>query len=55
MKKVNSNEEWCLFCPDECKDLSNTYGDEFENLYSIYESKTNLLENVKLESYGLQF
>ena len=41
MKKVENNEEWCLFCPDKCRGLSDAVGDEFETLYSEYE-KNNM-------------
>jgi ribonucleoside-diphosphate reductase alpha subunit len=41
MKKVENNEEWCLFCPDKCRGLSDAVGNEFETLYSEYE-KNNM-------------
>ena len=37
MKRVESNEEWSLFCPHECPGLSDTHGAEFEALYEKYE------------------
>ena len=37
MKKVEKDDEWCLFCPDKCPGLSDTYGDDFEKLYNKYE------------------
>ena len=37
MKRVENNEEWSLFCPNECKGLSDCYGEEFEKLYIFYE------------------
>jgi len=39
MKRVAAGEKWTLMCPDECKGLSDVYGDEFEVLYSKYESE----------------
>jgi ribonucleoside-diphosphate reductase alpha subunit len=39
MKRVTAGEKWTLMCPDECKGLSDVYGDEFEALYSKYESE----------------
>ena len=39
MKRVATGEKWTLMCPDECKGLSDVYGDEFEVLYSKYESE----------------
>jgi len=37
MKRVERDEMWSLMCPNECKGLCDTYGDEFENLYTEYE------------------
>lgn len=39
MKRVETNSDWSLFDSNECKELDNTYGDEFEKLYLQYESK----------------
>lgn len=39
MKKMEANENWCLFCPNECPGLSDSWGDEFEKLYNRYESE----------------
>ncbi|MFD1292827.1 ribonucleoside-diphosphate reductase subunit alpha [Lutibacter holmesii] len=37
MKRVEQNGDWTLMCPNECPHLFDTYGDEFENLYTGYE------------------
>jgi ribonucleoside-diphosphate reductase alpha chain len=37
MKRVEEDAMWTLMCPNECKGLSETYGKEFETLYSKYE------------------
>jgi len=37
MKRVEENGEWTLMCPNECPHLFDTYGDEFEKLYTGYE------------------
>jgi ribonucleoside-diphosphate reductase alpha chain len=37
MKRVESNEEWSLFCPNEAPGLSDCFGAEFEALYQKYE------------------
>jgi len=37
MKRVKNNEEWTLMCPNECKGLSDVYGEEFDVLYTKYE------------------
>ena len=38
MKRVESDGNWSLFCPDQAKGLSDVYGKEFEDLYEKYES-----------------
>lgn len=37
MKRVESDGLWSLMCPDECPNLTETYGEEFEKLYEQYE------------------
>ena len=39
MKRVESDGNWSLFCPDQAKGLSDVYGKEFEDLYEKYESE----------------
>ena len=39
MKRVQSNGQWSLFCPNECPGLHDTWGDEFEALYEKYEAE----------------
>jgi len=39
MNRVKSNGSWTLMCPDECPGLSDLYGEEFETLYTKYESE----------------
>ena len=39
MKRVETNGNWSLFCPDKAKGLSDVYGEEFEALYEKYESE----------------
>lgn len=46
MKKVETNADWCLMCPDECPGLSDVYGDEFEKLYEFYESEHRYKKKV---------
>jgi ribonucleoside-diphosphate reductase alpha subunit len=38
MQRVMKNESWCLFCPDECPGLYESYGDAFTQLYLRYEA-----------------
>ena len=37
MKRVEEDGEWTLMCPNECPHLFDTYGEEFEKLYTGYE------------------
>jgi ribonucleoside-diphosphate reductase alpha subunit len=46
MEKVENNEDWCLFCPNRCKGLSDTYGEPFRVLYEEYESKNMYSDKV---------
>lgn len=39
MKRVKENGNWSLMCPNECPGLSDSYGDEFEALYTKYEAE----------------
>jgi ribonucleoside-diphosphate reductase alpha chain len=39
MKKVEKNENWCLFCPNKCPGLADVYGEKFDILYKEYENK----------------
>ena len=47
MKRVEKNEIWSLMCPDECPNLTNTYGDEFEQLYLQYEKDNKYRKQIK--------
>lgn len=47
MEAVKSNKEWYLMCPDECPNLANVYGDEFERLYTDYVQRGKYREKVQ--------
>lgn len=47
MKRVEADEEWSLFDPDECPDLNNVYGDEYDELYHKYEKEGKAKKVVK--------
>lgn len=47
MKRLESNGVWSLMCPDKCKGLSDTYGEEFEKLYEKYEREKKYNTQVK--------
>jgi ribonucleoside-diphosphate reductase alpha chain len=46
MKRVETDSEWSLFDADECKGLDDTYGDEFEALYTKYESENRARKTI---------
>ena len=39
MKRVRENGNWTLMCPHECPGLPNVYGEDFNKLYTKYESE----------------
>ena len=39
MKRLEKNENWTLMCPSECPGLSDCFGEEFEAMYTKYESE----------------
>ena len=49
MKRVESNEEWSLFCPHECPGLADTHGEAFEALYHSYELAGKARQVVKAQ------
>jgi ribonucleoside-diphosphate reductase alpha chain len=50
MERVKNDEMWSLMCPDICKGLSTTYGDEFKKLYTKYESKGRFIKQIKAQT-----
>ncbi|MCH7411781.1 ribonucleoside-diphosphate reductase subunit alpha [Belliella sp. DSM 111904] len=49
MKRVEQNETWSLFCPNEAPGLADCYGAEFEKLYEKYEREGLARETVKAQ------
>ena len=49
MKRVERNEEWSLFCPNEAPGLSDCHGEEFERLYEKYEREGRARETIKAQ------
>jgi ribonucleoside-diphosphate reductase alpha subunit len=39
MKQVEEDGDWYLMCPDECPNLNDVYGEEYEKLYWKYVSE----------------
>lgn len=49
MKRVESNGEWTLMCPNECPGLSDSYGEKFEALYTKYEKEGKGRKTIKAQ------
>ncbi|MEN2284299.1 ribonucleoside-diphosphate reductase subunit alpha [Algoriphagus sp. SE2] len=49
MKRVEQNENWSLFCPNEAPGLSECHGEEFERLYEKYEREGRARETIKAQ------
>ena len=46
MKRVKENSNWSLFSPDTAPGLCDVYGEEFEQLYTKYESEGKAIKTV---------
>lgn len=49
MKRVEADEEWSLFCPNEAPGLSDCYGEAFETLYKKYEAEGRARKTIKAQ------
>jgi ribonucleoside-diphosphate reductase alpha chain len=49
MKRVEANQEWSLFCPNEAPGLYECWGEEFEKLYTKYEEEGRARRKVKAQ------
>ncbi len=49
MKRVENNEMWSLFCPNEAPGLADCYGEEFERLYEKYENEGKARKQIKAQ------
>jgi ribonucleoside-diphosphate reductase alpha chain len=49
MKRVEANDTWSFFCPDECPGLSDVCGDEYEDLYTKYEREGKARRTIKAQ------
>ena len=47
MKRVEQDGDWTLMCPNECKGLSECYGEKFEALYTKYERENKGRKTIK--------
>jgi ribonucleoside-diphosphate reductase alpha chain len=49
MKQVECDGDWYLLDPDECPNLNDTYGDEYEKLYWSYVEKNMYRKKIKAQ------
>ncbi len=49
MKRIENNDSWSLFCPNEAPGLADCYGDEFERLYEKYEKEGKARKQIKAQ------
>ncbi len=49
MKRVKENGKWSLMCPNESPGLCDTYGDEFETLYTKYEAEGKYRKQINAQ------
>jgi len=49
MERVQSNGNWTLMCPNECKGLDTCHGDEFKVLYEKYEREGKGRKTIKAQ------
>jgi len=49
MQRVENNEMWSLFCPNEAPGLADVWGEDFERLYEKYEKEGKFRKQVKAQ------
>lgn len=49
MKRVETDAEWTLFCPNEAPGLADVWGEEFEELYERYEKQGKGRKTIKAQ------
>ena len=54
MERVKANDVWSLMCPDECKHLSDVYGEEFNELYTRYESERKFKKQINAQELWIK-
>ncbi len=47
MKRVQEDAQWTLMCPNECPGLADTHSEEFEALYTKYETEGKGRKTIK--------
>jgi len=54
MERVKADGQWTLMCPDECPGLADVYGDDFNKLYTSYETAGRGRKTVKARELWFQ-
>ena len=49
MKRVEADEHWSLFCPNEAPGLHDCHGEVFEKLYTQYEAEGRARKTIKAQ------
>ncbi len=49
MQRVENNEMWSLFCPNEAPGLAEVWGEDFERLYDKYEKEGKYRKQIKAQ------
>ena len=49
MERVKNNKKWSLMCPDQCRGLSDLYGDDFNSLYEKYENEGKYIKQINAQ------
>ncbi|GBF90100.1 ribonucleoside-diphosphate reductase large subunit [Raphidocelis subcapitata] len=49
MKRVEANEDWSLFCPNEAPGLADVWGEKFDELYTRYEREGRARKVVRAQ------
>ncbi len=54
MRKVKLDEDWYTFNPDDCRDLDNTFGAEFEEAFNRYVEEGKYVRKMKARSIWME-
>jgi ribonucleoside-diphosphate reductase alpha subunit len=46
MERVEADQDWCLFCPNEAPGLADVWGQKFKELYESYEARPKLIRKT---------
>jgi ribonucleoside-diphosphate reductase alpha chain len=49
MKRVEANQDWSLFCPNEAPGLCECWGEAFEHLYTTYEKEGRARKTIRAQ------